>query len=203
MNSTTRTHSLPVFLATAVRRPDVVGAAWPSSQNLAGVLAEVVPCRGRPIVLELGAGTGAVSSAISRRLPAGGRHIAIEIDPRLADHLERAYPHITVRRGDAAQLERLLSGAAVDRADAVVSGLPWSLFDEDRQRRILTQVCRALTPGAGFSTFAYLHALPLAGARRFRRLLHAYFDEVVITRTVWGNLPPALAYVCWHPRCDA
>lgn len=82
---------------------------------------------------------------------------------------------------------------------AVVSGLPWSLFGADRQRLVLAQVCRALAPGGGFSTFAYRHAAPLAGARSFRALLDDHFDEVVVTRTVWRNLPPALAYICRRP----
>jgi phosphatidylethanolamine/phosphatidyl-N-methylethanolamine N-methyltransferase len=198
-----RTKALPVFVATALRRPAVVGAACPSSQSLAEVLAEVVPRRGRPTVVELGAGTGAISAEISRRLPAGGRQVAVEIDPHLADHLERTHPHLTVVRGDAANLDMLLANTVTPPVDAVISGLPWSLFPEDTQRRILAQICRRLSPGAGFSTFAYLHALPLAGARRFRQLLHTCFDDVVVTRAVWRNLPPALAYLCRHPRSDS
>lgn len=182
-----------------LRRPGVVGAVAPSSCGLGEVLATVVPRAGRPTVVELGPGTGAVSPMITRRLPRGGRHLAVEIDPELADHLERSHPQVTVLRGDAAELGRLLDAAGAPRVDAVVSGLPWSLFGEDQQRQILVQVCRALAPGGGFSTFAYRHAAPLAGARRFRALLDDYFDEVVVTRTVWRNLPPALAYICRHP----
>lgn len=200
MPSTFRAKDLPLFLATALRRPTTVGAFWPTSPGLGEVLAEVVPSHGQPTVVELGAGTGAVSTEISRRLPPGGRQVAIEIDPKLADHLERTRPHLTVLRGDAADLDTLLSTPFVD---AVVSALPWSMFSEHTQRRILTQICRRLSPGAGFSTIAYLHALPVAGARRFRQLLHTCFDEVVITRTVWRNLPPAVAYICRRPRPDA
>ena len=38
------------------------------------------------------------------------------------------------------------------------------------------------------------------GARRFRALLDEVFDEVLTTRTVWRNLPPAVSYVCRRPR---
>ncbi|MGH3900434.1 MAG: class I SAM-dependent methyltransferase [Pseudonocardiaceae bacterium] len=195
----TQSRDLLVFLAAVLRRPGVVGAVVPSSRGLGEVLATVVPRDGRPTVVELGPGTGAVSTMITRRLPSGGRHLAVEIDPELADHLERLHPQVTVLRGDAAELGRLLDAAGAPRVDAVVSGLPWSLFGEDQQRRILAQVCRALAPGGGFSTFAYRHAAPLAGARRFRTLLDDYFGEVVVTHTVWCNLPPALAYLCRRP----
>jgi phosphatidylethanolamine/phosphatidyl-N-methylethanolamine N-methyltransferase len=196
MDTMTPRHDLLVFLAALLRQPGLVGAIAPSSRGLGELLATVVPRDGHPTVVELGPGTGAVSTVISRRLPPGGRHLAIEIDPALADHLERTHATVEVLRGDAAQLGGLLDAAGAPLVDAVVSGLPWSLFSENKQQQILGQVCRALAPGAGFSTFAYRHAAPLAGARRFRALLDSYFDEVVTTRTVWRNMPPALVYIC-------
>jgi phosphatidylethanolamine/phosphatidyl-N-methylethanolamine N-methyltransferase len=60
-------------------------------------------------------------------------------------------------------------------------------------------VCRVLAPGAGFSTFAYLFSTPTPGGRRFRALLHEHFEEVVVGRTIWRNLPPALVYLCRRP----
>src|SRR5690606_34971614 len=94
----------------------------------------------------------------------------------------------------------LLTAEGVSRVDAVVSGLPWSLFGETGQRRILAQVTQAMGQNGAFSTFAYRHAAFLAGAVRFRALLHELFDEVLVSRTVWRNLPPAHVYVCRRPR---
>ena len=188
-----------VFLAAVLRRPSVMGAVAPSSRGLSEQVASVVPRLGRPTVLELGAGTGAVSTVVSQRLPPGGRLLAVEIDSMLADRLQRAHPEVTVLHGDAAELGALLASAGASQVDAVVCSLPWSLFSAELQHQILAQVCQALAPGAAFSTFAYRHAMPLAGARRFRALLADYFDEVMITRTVWRNLPPASVYVCRRP----
>lgn len=194
-----RRRALPVFLNVALRRPGLVGAVAPSSRELAGELATVVPRRGEPAVVELGAGTGSATRAIAARLPQDGRHVAVELDTTMAEHLSARHPDVTVLLGDAADLRELLASAGTASVDAVVSGLPWSLFDETLQRRVLSQVCAVLAPDGGFTTFAYRHAAGLAGARRFRRLLDEYFDEVVVTRTVWRNLPPALVYVCRRP----
>ncbi|GAA3438801.1 class I SAM-dependent methyltransferase [Kutzneria kofuensis] len=190
------------FLSAALRQPGVIGAVAPSGPALAEVLAAVVPGRDKPVVAELGPGTGPVSRVIGRRLPPGGRHFAVEIDPELADRLELTHPDVEVLRGDAADLGALLYGAGVRQVDAVVSGLPWSLFPEAQQRAILEQVCYVLAPGAGFSTFAYRISTPTAGGRRFRALLHEYFEEVVVSRTIWRNLPPALVYLCRRPTVD-
>jgi phospholipid N-methyltransferase len=38
--------------------------------------------------------------------------------------------------------------------------------------------------------------MALPSARRFRRKLRDYFNEVRIDRTVWVNVPPAFVYQC-------
>jgi phospholipid N-methyltransferase len=177
-----------------------VGAVAPSSAGLAQLLASVVPRAGAPVVVELGPGTGAVSAAIDRRLPPAGRHLAVELDPAMAEYLQRTRPTLEVVPGDARDLGALLADRDVSRIDAVVSGLPWALFDTPTQAAILGEVARLLTPAGAFTTFAYLHGMPLHTARRFRRTLAVTFDEVVVSKTVWRNLPPAFGYVCRRPH---
>ena len=188
------------FLAAAVRRPGQIGAVFPSSPRLAALLASVVPSRGTPIVVELGPGSGSVSAPIASRLPAGGRHLAVELDPALAAYLRRSRPGMEVVEGDARELTSLLAAREASRVDAVISGLPWSLFGRADQKAILDQVSAVIGGDGAFTTFAYTHTLAMGSARRFRRMLLESFDEVVITRTIWRNLPPAYAYVCRRPR---
>lgn len=188
------------FLLAALCRPAAVGAVAPSSVGLATLLASVVPRSGAPVVVELGPGTGSVSAVIDRRLPPGGRHLAVELDQRMVAYLRRTRPGTEVVPGDARDLGALLGARGVTHADAVISGLPWALFDTDTQSAILGEVARLLGPTGAFTTFAYLHGMPLHTARRFRRTLADTFDEVVVSRTVWRNLPPAFGYVCRRPH---
>lgn len=190
---------LAPFLAAALRSPATVGAVAPSSSRLSARLATVVPRVGDPVVVELGPGTGSATAAIEHRLAGRGRHVAVEIDPVLAEHLRTEYPGVDVLVGDAAELELLLAAHHLTGADVVVSGLPWSLIGPDAQCAIVAAIARSLRPGGAFTTLAYLHALPLHRARRFRALLGEVFDEVLTTRTVWWNLPPAVSYVCRRP----
>lgn len=188
------------FLAAVLRSPATVGAVAPSSPHLAARLAAVVPQAGEPVVIELGPGTGSVTAVIEHRLAGRGRHVAVEIDLVLAKYLRAEYPAVEVLVGDAAKLEQLLAEHQVPAADAVVSGLPWSLIDADEQRAIVEATARSLRPGGAFTTFAYLHALSMTRARQFRALLDEVFDEVLTTRTVWWNVPPAVTYVCRRPH---
>lgn len=187
------------FLRAFLRNPGTTGAVAPSSERLARVLASVVPVSGTPTVVELGPGTGAVSAVIARRLPPGARHLAIELDPAMLAHLGRAHPGLEVVAGDARRLPALLAEHGVERADAIVCGLPWALFDDATQTEILRGISAAIGPTGAFTTFAYLQGMALPAARRFRATLRRTFEEVQVTATVWRNLPPAFAYVCRRP----
>lgn len=188
------------FFERAVRKPNLVGAVAPSSPNLAREMAAVVPTAGSPVVVELGPGTGALSSGIAQRLPVGGRQVAIEVDSGMVEYLRAELPWLEVIQGDASRLGDLLADAGIDKVDAVVSGLPWSIFPAKLQQDILDQVGAVLAPGGAFTTFAYVHALGMTGARQFRRRLDLSFDEVLTSHTVWRNIPPARIYVCRRPR---
>lgn len=187
------------FVTRAARNPGKVGAVAPSSPFLAREMAAVVPSSGSPVVVELGPGTGACSPAVERRMPTGGRHIAVEIDRGMVEYLRAKQPWLEVIHGDAADVGALLADAGIESVDAVVSGLPWSIFPAELQEKILSEVGSILADGGAFTTFAYVHALGLSGARGFRKRLGHAFDEVVTTRTIWRNVPPARTYVCRRP----
>ncbi len=191
---------LAAFLAAVRRSPATVGAVAPSSSRLAAQMATMVPPVQEPVVVELGSGTGSVTTAIECRLGGRGRQVAVEIDVVLANYLRAEHPDVEVLVGDAVYLERLLAEHQVPAVDAVVSGLPWSLIDVDAQRAIVHAAARSLGSGGCFATIAYLHSLPMTRARQFRSLLDEVFNEVHITRTVWWNLPPGLVYVCRRPN---
>jgi phospholipid N-methyltransferase len=191
------------FLSAAVRRPATRGAIAPSSPRLGAVLASIVPSTGAPVVVELGPGTGAVSAVIAQRLPAGARHLAVELDPDMVTFLRRTRPELEVVPGNAANLGALLAERGVPSVDAVICGLPWALFDDPTQTALLAEISRAIGSTGAFTTFAYLHGMTLGAARRFRRTLRETFDEVLVTATVWRNLPPAFVYVCRRPCTTA
>ncbi|GAA3072158.1 hypothetical protein GCM10017600_24200 [Streptosporangium carneum] len=152
------------------------------------------------MIVELGPGTGAFTAEIQRRLNGRGHHLAVEINPALASFLSDRHPKVDVVVDDAARLPELLRERGLDKADAIVSGLPWAAFSEETQTRLLDAVVAIMTPHTAFTTFAYSFAKRMRPAQRFRHRLHTTFEEVVVGRTVWGNLPPAFVYHVRRPR---
>lgn len=192
--------SAALFLNEFLRHPGRTGAVAPSSRRLARRAVCTVPERGDPVVVELGPGTGSFTAAIHRRLRGRGHHVAVELNPRFTDVLRNRFPELDVVTGDAANLPKILADRGLDRADVVVSGLPWSVFPPSVQHDLLDSVLESIDDGGAFTAFAYVHAAWLRPARRFRALLRNAFEEVVLGRTVWRNPPPALVYTARRPR---
>lgn len=193
-------HESALFLGQFFRSPSVIGAVAPSSSSLAAAITVGLPEGGDPVVVELGPGTGAFSTAIQRRLDGRGRHLAVEVNPMMARTLTARCTGVELIEGDAAELPDLLAGHGAAAADVVISGLPWAVFADEHQQAVLDGVRAVLRPGGVFATFAYAHARVLSPARGFRRRLAATFEEVVAGRTVWRNLPPALVLHARRPR---
>ncbi len=191
------------FLREFARSPFSTGSLVPSSRWLATEAVAAVPTQGRPVVVELGPGTGSITQAIQHRLAGRGSHLAVELNPRFAEMLEARFPAVDVLNADAAHLPDLVRARGHSQVDAIVSGLPWAMFSEDLQDSLLEAVTASLTSQGRFTTFAYLHALWTPPARRFRERLSANFHEVMMGRTVWRNLPPALVYFASRPRVPA
>ncbi|WP_246148443.1 class I SAM-dependent methyltransferase [Nonomuraea turkmeniaca] len=178
----------------------MIGALAPSSRRLAATMCTPIPERGEPTVVELGPGTGPFTAEIQQRLAGRGHHLAVEVNGPLAQRLADRFPAVDVAHADAARLSDLLRERGLRQADVVVSGLPWAAFPDGLQRDLLSAVTAAMCQGAAFTTFSYIHAIPLSSARRFRELLAEQFEEVVRGRTVWRNAPPAFVFHARRPR---
>jgi phosphatidylethanolamine/phosphatidyl-N-methylethanolamine N-methyltransferase len=190
------------FLRRAVRRPHLFGSPAPSGRALAAQLAGLLPDSGRPTVVELGAGTGALTTRIRDRLPAGSRLLAVELDEVLATHLAARLPGVDVRQGDAEHLPELLAAAGITRADAVVTSLPWTLLPGHRRDAALDAIAAALTPEGMATAVLTRTALP-GRARELRQAFEARFAEVEAMPVVWRNVPPAALLVARRPATAA
>jgi phosphatidylethanolamine/phosphatidyl-N-methylethanolamine N-methyltransferase len=182
-----------LFLRRWLAHPRKVGALLPSSPALARLVARAVHRRPDEFVVELGAGTRAVTKAL---LAAGipvERLQVIEIDAALAAFLRRDVPQARVVLGDATRLAELLPPEAVGRVGTVISGIPMVTLPIETQRRMVDSWFSVLAPGGHMLQYTYSLVSPLPEAKlglRGRRRGVAVL-----------NLPPASVWS--YVRADA
>lgn len=165
----------------AFARPTMVGAIWPSSRHLAQAMAEGAD--GARRILELGAGTGAITEALCERHPHTPTTV-VELQPELAEQLRERFAGMTVLQAPAHEvLEAWPEG---EEPVVVVSSLPFRSLPprwRDGTSRAIEHFLRA-QPERRLIQYTYQPRAPfdlqLGGGLVWRK-----------RTVVWRNAPPA------------
>lgn len=171
---------MPVELLIAMLRdPASTGALLPSSRALARAMANAAT--GADLIVELGAGTGAVTRALLHAQP----HvplIAVELQPPLAQRLKACCPTADVRQAAAKEVVDALIDA--QGKVVLVSSLPFRSLPRRVASETATCLCRFLerNPARKLVQFTYQPRAPFGAppGLQWQR-----------TSVVWRNTPPA------------
>lgn len=184
--------SLPAvcgFTVEMLRNPRSIGAVCPSGPQLAGGMASLVPVDGDGLIVEIGAGTGAVTQAILQRGVRPERMLVIERSPVFCRVLREKFPQLRIVQGDAALLASYVPSGRV--INAVVSSLPLMSLPRGIRADILHQIKHLLLPGGCVVQFTYM----LWGPSPFRRQGYTCDKRRIVLR----NVPPARLERFWAP----
>jgi phosphatidylethanolamine/phosphatidyl-N-methylethanolamine N-methyltransferase len=175
------------FLRTWIEKPLHVGAVMPSGRLLARTMAQYVDANSSGPVVELGPGTGAITSALIERGVDQKRLVLVEYNPGFCALLRDRYPQAKVVQGDAYTLRDSLRNVLGAPASAVVSGLPLVTKPMQTRLKLIRDAFQALAPGAPFVQFTYSVAPPIP------KSLPGVSTEA--SERIWMNLPPARVWV--------
>lgn len=196
-----------IFLRSMFSRMSQTGAFSPSSRRLGAAVARAVPGKapGRILrVLEVGAGTGAMTREIYDRLGPGDRLDLCEINPEFAEHLRRTYesrvagPDVAVFECDATRL-----GGSV-RYDVIASSLPLLNMEPGVVGGLFATLLARLAPDGTLAYWDYWgkEAWAAVGGPRSRARKQAVLEVTAKAlrahersrRLVLANLPPAVVH---------
>ena len=179
-----------VFFRSWLRDPFRVASVVPSSRWLAKLMATNIETGAR--VVELGAGTGSLTTAILDRGVRPEDLYLVEQHCEFVTVLKSRFPRSHVVEADAATLSGKLSELH-GTVDYVVSGLPILWFNREKKAAILAAAMTLLKPGGKLHQFTYLGRPPVSPRLR---------SDLSLRATLLGiaplNLPPAFVYEFAH-----
>jgi phospholipid N-methyltransferase len=181
-----------LFFSKFLKHGADIASFVPSSPYLARAVVRGIDFSNCRCVVELGAGTGPITSELLRLAPPACRSIIVERDKDFCVRLRERFPGADVVEADAANLERVLDERGIDKVDHFLCGLPLPSFKRAARDHILDIVRRRMSPDG---TFRQLTHMPWVYYRLYRR----YFGEVDF-KFVFRNFPPAGYYVCRRPN---
>jgi phospholipid N-methyltransferase len=184
-----------LFLGKFLRHGTAIASLAPSSRWLSEATVRNIDWAKAKVVVELGAGTGPITRVIASKVQPGTTVLAIERDSdfvRILQEKFAGHAQIEVIGADIRDLEAILRERGIERADAIVSGLPVPSFPKDLQVDLMRVVKATLGDGGVYNQIT---ELPWVYQGLYRR----FFDEVKFVFEP-RNVPPAGAYHCRGPR---
>lgn len=212
----TLNENLP-FLKEFFRHIGEIGAVLPTSATSAAALAaEVARVKGPKRVLEVGAGTGAITAQLVHHIGPQDELVLCEINPTFMTILQKRFAEEAAFRRVLPQTRftgaSILDLPAAPPFDFIVSTLPFNNCPPDFIEAVLTHYQRLLKPGGVFSYIEYVGGQTLkrvsgldpqqhGRAAVYRRLLAPYaFRRDLVLR----NAPPAwIHYLRYQPAHPA
>ncbi len=179
-----------MFLRAWAKSPMKVGAIAPSSKALAYCMAAQVDLREEGVIVEVGAGTGAVTQGLLARGVPHDRLIVIEREKNLARVLRRQFPGLRVLCADVVHLADTLKKLEVTYVNAVVSSLPLLSMPKVVQEQIVEQMVGVIGAQGKIIQFTYGPKSPVN--KTLRRKNGIYARRI---KRIWMNIPPAMVWV--------
>jgi phospholipid N-methyltransferase len=179
-----------LFFGEFLRHPAMIGAVLPSSQKTIDHMLSKVDWANTRLFVEYGPGVGTFCGDILARLPADGTLLVIDTNPVFVDYLRRRFadPRFLAVNGSAADVNQILADHGFDKADYILSGLPFSTLPDGVAPAIAEATHRALRVGGAFLVYQY--------SRFVEALIAPHFARIDNERE-WVNLPPCQLFWAW------
>lgn len=168
------------FIKTAIKDYKI-GALTSSSRY---VVEDVVRKIGpeHKYIVEYGAGDGIITKEILKCLPSNGRLVALELNKDFIQELKNIHdPRLVVMEEDVVGASREPNIFGLPRIDAVISGIPFTLFTSREREAVIRNTHALLSPNGIFVVYQYS---PLVFS-----ILKKFFNEVRISFEPRNFLP--------------
>jgi phospholipid N-methyltransferase len=180
-----------LMLGKFARHGTKIASFVPSSRFLSRAMVHGIDWDKAQCLVELGAGTGPVTTQIARHAKPHTKLIVIEQDKDFCVRLRTKFAEVKnleIVEGDAGKLDQILAERGITQCDHVISGLPTPSLPVPLREAIMAAAHKVL-PEHGM--FRQLTNMPWV----YFRFYKSYFENVRF-KVVPLNFPPAGVYFC-------
>ena len=164
------------------------GAVTRSSRFLCQAMVENIDYKTAQVIIELGAGDGVITKHILDRMRPNTRLMVFEIQASFCKVLRTIDDDRLIIIEDSAEhLHKYLAEYGFDKADAIISAIPFVVLPKKVVKNIVTACKDNLCPNGYFMQFHY--------SKMLKSFYETIFDEVDVT-FVPRNIPPAFVFRC-------
>ena len=182
-SASTSINPLALFFREFLRHPAMIGSVIPSSRRTIEAMLSPVDWSRTKLFVEYGPGVGTFCATILERLTPDATLLVIDTNPVFVDFLRRKFAdtRFIAVHGSAAEVNEIVAAHGFDKADYVLSGLPFSTLPAGVGPAIAEATHRVLGPGGAFLIYQY--------SPKVLKLVEPLFERV--DRDLeWWNIPP-------------
>jgi len=184
------------FLRGFLKHPVMVGSIIPSSRILIEKMLKPVDWEKTRVFVEYGPGVGTFTRPILDKLGPDAKLVTIDTNADFTAFLKESIDdeRLVAVTGSAADVEKILSDRGLDRADFVLSGLPFSTLPAGVGDKIAEATSRVIRPGGAFLVYQF--------SPKVLDFIKPWFERID-RGFEWVNVPPATLFWAWRePKQD-
>lgn len=172
-----------VFFKGFLKHPVMVGSIIPSSTVTVTKMLEPVQWDKCDLFVEYGPGVGTFCRPVLERMKPDATLVVIDLNPDFIEYLRktigdsRFYPV----HGSAADVQQIISDLGHEKADYILSGLPFSTLPDQLGPKIAKETYAALRPGGAFLVYQFV--------KKARDYMAPHFDQIDSGYSLWNILP--------------
>jgi phospholipid N-methyltransferase len=177
------------FLRESFRNLRLTGSVARSSRFLCKAMADAINPADARVVVELGAGDGAITRFLLRRICPEAHLYVFEINPVFVEKLKHTIQdsRICILPESAENMGALFSEREIESVDYIVSAIPFALLPEVLADSIVDACYQWLRPGGKFIQYHY--------SPHLFGLYKQKFGNIHVQFIPW-NIPPAFVVSC-------
>jgi phospholipid N-methyltransferase len=179
------------FLRGFLKHPVMVGSIIPSSRQLIERMLRPVDWDNTKLFVEYGPGVGTFTRDLLDRMTPDARLVTIDTNPEFTKYLTKSIddPRLIAVTGSAADVEQILTERGFDKADYVLSGLPFSTLPPGVGDAIAKATAKVVRPGGAFLVYQF--------TPKVLDFIKPHFEKID-RGFEWINVPPATLFWAWR-----